>query len=206
MKKVLRHSVVVSLMLMILAGNLFLGVQIYSQEMKPSDREQAYDHIALLTKVIDQIRKNYVDEEKTEFKELIYGALRGMLQSLDPHSQFMDPDMYLDMRDDTSGHFGGLGIVISIRDNVLTIVSPMEDTPGFRAGLLSGDRIIEISGSSTEEFGKALWCVSLPIRVLWPRILGWVPIVLGWVIPYVWCNSELGRFFCPTCLIFLKEK
>ena len=57
------------------------------------------------------------------------------------------------------------------------------------------DYFLFFSGSSTEEFGKALWCVSLPIRVLWPRILGWVPIALGWVIPYVWSISELGRFF-----------
>ena len=73
-----------------------------------------------------------------------------MLQSLDAHSQFLDPEMYSDMKEDTSGQFGGLGIVISLKDGVLTIVAPMEDTPGFRAGLLAGDKIIEIDGESTE--------------------------------------------------------
>ncbi|MBU0678108.1 MAG: S41 family peptidase [Verrucomicrobia bacterium] len=134
----------------LLAGNLMVGARLYSGEAGTDDREAAYDNIALFTKVIEQIRQNYVDLDKTEYKNLVYGALRGMLQSLDPHSQFMDPDMYTDMKDDTSGHFGGLGIVISIRDGILTIVAPMEDTPGFKAGLLSGDKIIEIDGESTE--------------------------------------------------------
>ena len=149
-KNVLGRRLIFSSLMLLLMGSLLIGVRIYSQETESEKREQAYDHIALLTKVIHQIRLNYVDEEKTDYKDLIYGALRGMLQSLDPHSQFLDPDMYMDMKNDTSGQFGGLGIVISIRNNVLTIVAPMEDTPGFKAGLLSGDRIIEIDGESTE--------------------------------------------------------
>ena len=133
-----------------LLGNLVLGARINAQESPFTEREQAYDKIALFTKVVEQIREHYVDEEKIPYKELIYGALKGMLQSLDTHSQFLDPEMYSDMRDDTAGQFGGLGIVISMKDSVLTIVAPMEDTPGFRAGLLAGDKIIEIEGDSTE--------------------------------------------------------
>lgn len=117
-----------------------------------SDKKDAYDSIALFTKVMEQIRTYYVDLDKVEYKELIYGALEGMLQSLDPHSQFMNPDMYADMMDDTAGQFGGLGIVVTLRDGVLTIVSPMQDTPGARAGLLPGDRIVGIDGKSTEGF------------------------------------------------------
>jgi carboxyl-terminal processing protease len=139
----------------LLAGNLMIGARIYSQESPADDTEDSpYEKIALFTRVIEQIREHYVDQDKTDYKELIYGALRGMMQSLDPHSQFLDPEMYTDMKDDTAGQFGGLGIVISIKDNILTIVAPMEDTPGFRAGLLSGDKIIEIDGKSTE--GMAL--------------------------------------------------
>lgn len=117
-----------------------------------SDKKEAYDSIALFTRVLEQVRSYYADQEKVEYRELIYGALEGMLHSLDPHSSFMDPDMYADMKDDTAGAFGGLGIVVTLRDGVLTIVSPMEDTPGSRAGLLPGDRIVGIDGKSTEGF------------------------------------------------------
>ena len=134
----------------LLTGNLVVGARLYSQEVQVNEKDQAYENIELFTRVLEQIRANYVDRDKTGYKDLVYGALQGMLQSLDPHSQFMDPDMYEDMKDDTAGQFGGLGIVISVKDGVITIVAPMEDTPGFRAGLLSGDKIIEIDGLSTE--------------------------------------------------------
>ena len=134
----------------LLAGNLIVGGRLYSKEVDSDDRESAYDHMTLFTTAIEQIRRNYVDEDKTDYKDLIYGALQGMLQSLDSHSGFLNPDMFTDMKDDTTGHFGGLGIVISMRKNVLTVVAPMEDTPGSRAGLMSGDQIVEIDGESTE--------------------------------------------------------
>jgi carboxyl-terminal processing protease len=133
----------------LLAGNLVVGAHLYNRPPE-GDTDTAYERMALFTKVLEQVREHYVDDEKTSYKDLIYGAMRGMLQSLDPHSQFLDPEMYSDMKDDTAGEFGGLGIVISVKDGVLTIVAPMEDTPGFRAGLLSGDKIIEIGGKSTD--------------------------------------------------------
>ena len=136
----------------LLTANLMVGARLYQQDGQPDPREDAYDKIALFTRVLHQVRQNYVDGEKTSYQDLIYGALQGMLESLDSHSQFLDPDMYSDMKDDTSGQFGGLGVVISLKDGVLTIVAPMEDTPGFRAGLAAGDRIIEIDGQSTEGF------------------------------------------------------
>lgn len=136
----------------LLTANLMVGARLYQQDEEADAKEEAYDKIALFTKVIHQIRQSYVDGEKTGYKDLIYGALRGMLHSLDSHSQFLDPDMYSDMKEDTSGQFGGLGVVISLKDGVLTIVSPMEDTPGFKAGLLAGDKVIEIDGESTEGF------------------------------------------------------
>ena len=114
--------------------------------------EEAYDKIALITKVIHQIRQNYVDGEKTSYKDLIYGALRGMLKSLDSHSQILDPDMYSDMNEDTSGQFGGLVVVISLKDGVLSIVSQMVDTPGISSGLLAGVKFIEIVVLSTDGF------------------------------------------------------
>jgi len=137
-------------LVLVLGVNLMVGFRLYSKEAPPPERESPYDTMALFTKVLEQVRENYVDVEKTDYKDLIYGALRGMLSSLDPHSQFMDPEVFKEMKDDTAGQFGGLGIVISLRDGVLTIVAPMEDTPGFRAGLMAGDKIIEIDGESTE--------------------------------------------------------
>lgn len=135
----------------LLSLNLIVGAKIASQVDQPKDSiDVAFEKMRLLTNVLLEIRKSYVDEEKTEYKELLYGALRGMLQSLDPHSQFMDPDMFKDMKDDTAGEFGGLGIVIGLRDGILTVIAPMEDTPAFRAGILSGDKIVAIDGDSTE--------------------------------------------------------
>ena len=136
----------------LLGANLMIGARLYSQDAGTSPRDEAYAQMALFTRVIEQIRDNYVDAGKTSYKDLVYGALQGMLQSLDPHSQFLDETMYKDMKDDTSGQFGGLGIVISLKDNVLTIVAPMEDTPGFRAGLLAGGKIVEIDGVTTEGY------------------------------------------------------
>lgn len=148
--KTIGRSLSWAFLLALLVGNLMIGARLYSKEAMPVDRDSAYDHMTLFTTALEQIRRNYVDAEKTEYRELIYGALRGMLQSLDSHSAFLDPEMFSDMKDDTSGHFGGLGIVISMRNNILTIVAPMEGTPGSRAGLLSGDHIVEIDGESTE--------------------------------------------------------
>ena len=108
-----------------------------------------YKEIPLFTDVRSVIQSDYVEEQTT--KELIYGALKGMLSSLDPHSQFMDPDTYKEMQIETRGEFGGLGIVITIRDHFLTIVTPLEDTPAFRAGLKSGDRIVKIGEDPTKD-------------------------------------------------------
>jgi carboxyl-terminal processing protease len=78
-----------------------------------------------------------------------------MINELDPHSEFLDPEKYKDLQSDTEGHFGGLGIVIAMKDNFVTVVAPMEDTPGFKAGILSGDRIVKINGKSTENMALA---------------------------------------------------
>ncbi len=139
----------------VLAVNLAVGARLYSQETAAetqidAGKDSPYEMYTLFSKVVEQVRANYVDEEKSNYQDLIYGALRGMLQSLDPHSQFMDKEAFTAMKEDTAGKFGGLGITIGIKDAVLTVIAPMEDTPAFRAGLLSGDKIIEIDGDSTD--------------------------------------------------------
>ncbi|NCA82328.1 MAG: S41 family peptidase [Opitutae bacterium] len=138
----------------VLAVNLAVGARLYSQETAAAEAKAEADSplemYTLFSKVVEQVRANYVDGEKSTYQELIYGALKGMLQSLDPHSQFMDKEAFTAMKEDTAGKFGGLGITIGVKDAVLTVIAPMESTPAFRAGLLSGDKIIEINGDSTD--------------------------------------------------------
>lgn len=111
--------------------------------------DDAYDTLKVFTEILTHVRSNYV--ETTEPKDLIYGAIRGMLRTLDPHSSFMPPDLYKDMQIETQGSFGGLGIEITVRDRYLTVVAPIDGTPADRAGLQAGDRIIKIDGESTKE-------------------------------------------------------
>ena len=137
----------------VLAVNLAVGARLYSQETAPETAEQQdspYEMYTLFSKVVEQVRANYVDADKSTYKQLVEGALKGMLQSLDPHSQFMDEESFRAMREDTSGKFGGLGITIGVKDAVLTVIAPMEGTPAFRAGLLSGDKIVAIDGDATD--------------------------------------------------------
>jgi len=109
----------------------------------------AYEAIALFTKVLEEVHRSYVDTNEAGYDSLIRHALTGMLQDLDPYSQFMDEESYEDMKDDTAGRFSGIGLVVSMKDGLLTVIAPMEDTPAFRAGLLSGDIIVEIDGEET---------------------------------------------------------
>jgi len=108
-----------------------------------------YESIELFTDVLSIVKKNYVEEVDT--KKLIYGAINGMLSSLDPHSSFMPPDMYKEMKIDTKGSFGGLGIEITIKDGFLTVISPIEDTPAFKAGIKAGDQILKIEDKFTKD-------------------------------------------------------
>lgn len=111
--------------------------------------DETYEKLRIFTDVLEKVQQNYL--EPVDSKKLIYGAIKGMLETLDPHSAFLDPDIYKELQVETKGSFGGLGIEITIRDGILTIVSPIEDTPAFRAGLKAGDRILKIDGQSTKE-------------------------------------------------------
>jgi carboxyl-terminal processing protease len=111
--------------------------------------EERYSPLKRFSQVLDLVERYYVQD--VERNEMIQGAIRGMLQELDPHSSFMDQDAFREMQIDTSGEFTGIGIEISIVEGRLTIVSPIEDTPAFREGLKSGDQILEINGQSTQD-------------------------------------------------------
>lgn len=108
-----------------------------------------YESIELFTDVLSIVKKSYVEEVDT--KKLIYGAINGMLSSLDPHSSFMPPDTYKEMKIDTKGAFGGLGIEITVKDGILTVISPIEDTPAFKAGIKAGDQILKIDDKFTKD-------------------------------------------------------
>jgi len=104
------------------------------------------------------IRDEYLEIEKTDYDKMTYAALRGLLTSLDPHSQFLDPEHYKMIRTETEGQFGGLGISVGLVENQLTVNVPIEGGPGFRAGLLPGDRIVKIEGKGTQKLslGEAI--------------------------------------------------
>jgi carboxyl-terminal processing protease len=107
-----------------------------------------YEDLKVFTDVLGLVQKEYVEE--TDSKNLVYGAIKGMLETLDPHSAFMPPDMYKEMQAETKGRFDGIGIEITLKDGVLTVVSPIEGTPAFKAGILANDQIIKIEGESTK--------------------------------------------------------
>jgi carboxyl-terminal processing protease len=111
--------------------------------------DSSYDQIRLFSEALSIVQKNYVEEPET--RDLVRGAIKGMLNSLDPHSSFMDPDMFKEMQIDTQGEFQGIGITIGIRDNILTVIAPIDDTPAFRAGILAGDKIVMIEDKPTKD-------------------------------------------------------
>ncbi len=113
--------------------------------------QSSYEELKTFTEVLSLIKKNYVDEVKT--KDLVESAIKGMVSSLDPHSGYMTPDQYKELQVETKGEFGGLGIQIGVKDGVLTVIAPIEDTPAYRAGIKAGDKIVKIAGASTKNMG-----------------------------------------------------
>lgn len=140
MKKV----VMISALLLILTLSLGGGVA-----SKGNDTAATYENLRLFTEVLSIVQSQYVDDVPP--KDIIYNAIKGTLRGLDAHSSFLDPEMYREMQVETSGSFGGLGIEITLRDDVLTVVAPIEGTPAYRAGIQPGDRILKIEGLSTKD-------------------------------------------------------
>ena len=114
-----------------------------------ADTSEIYKNIEIFTEVLRQIEENYVEPQDP--KKLIYGAIKGMVQSLDPHSSFMTTEEHQELLIETKGSFSGVGIEISLRDNALTVVSPIEGTPAYNAGIKAGDKIIKIDDKSTSD-------------------------------------------------------
>lgn len=121
----------------------------YSDSQVSALDKNTYKTLKTFNEVLDIVERNYV--ENVDADTLIKGAINGMMKSLDPHSTFMTADMYKELEADTRGIFGGLGIEITIQKDILTVVSPIEDTPAFKAGIKAGDQIIMIDGQSTKD-------------------------------------------------------
>ncbi|NOX35388.1 MAG: S41 family peptidase [Deltaproteobacteria bacterium] len=115
--------------------------------------ENTYKSLKLFTDVLEELEKNYVDDVNSD--ELIHNAIKGMVGNLDPHSSFMPPEAFDELQNDTKGEFSGIGIVITMKDGILTVVSPIEGTPAYKAGVKASDIIIRIDDKSTKDM--ALW-------------------------------------------------
>ncbi len=137
----------VSVLFLIVCGFL-LSFQGDSPVSAALDRT-IYKNLKTFNEVLDMVQKNYV--EQVDSKKLLEGAINGMMKSLDPHSAYMTADMYKELEVETRGSFGGIGIEITIKKDVLTVVSPIEDTPAFHAGIKAGDQIIQIDGKTTKD-------------------------------------------------------
>jgi carboxyl-terminal processing protease len=137
----------ITVFVVVVCGTLILSSWL-ARQVSAVGRD-AYQNIEAFANVLTMVQKNYVDDVSTE--QLVDGAINGMLASLDPHSAYLTPDLYKELQVDTRGSFGGLGIEITQRNGVLTVVSPIEDTPAFRAGIKSGDQIIKIDNEFTKD-------------------------------------------------------
>ncbi|MBL7151467.1 MAG: S41 family peptidase [Candidatus Omnitrophica bacterium] len=145
----MRKRVVVIPLLFIIGLGVLVFVSCAISGVDRKKGEDLYRQVELFSDSLAIVRTDYVDE--TNAKDLIYGALKGMLASLDPHSQFMDPETYNELKVDTEGKFGGLGIEITLKDGLLTVVTPLEDTPAWRAGMKANDRIVKIDEELTRD-------------------------------------------------------
>jgi carboxyl-terminal processing protease len=144
MNKIIKNILVMSLMVAVLTLSL---PRVFSVA------EERYTELQLFSKVLNLIQQYYV--ESIDTKKLIYGGIKGMMRELDPHTNFLTPDIFKEFESETSGEFGGLGIEITVKKGVLTVISPIEDTPAWNAGIQPGDKVVSINGESTKGLSLA---------------------------------------------------
>jgi carboxyl-terminal processing protease len=146
-KKMIKGKLLTLLFTILIVFAFFMGaltIKISDVYAKSDSRFKELENFSDAISIID---KNYVEE--VDLKALINGAIKGMLQELDPHSSYLDKEMYQEFKVETKGEFGGLGITIGIRDKILTVIAPIEDTPAYKAGVKAGDKIIKIDNKPT---------------------------------------------------------
>ncbi|HLB02641.1 MAG TPA: S41 family peptidase [Nitrospiria bacterium] len=146
----IRKKKFVGLLGVIFLSTLVLGIFMGRVlESKGLAQSETYEDLKIFSEVLSQVQKSYVEE--TQSKDLIYGAIKGMLNTMDPHSAFMPPEVYKEVQVDTRGEFGGLGIQISVKDTKLIVIAPIEGTPADRAGIKPGDYIVKVDDQSTKD-------------------------------------------------------
>ena len=148
----MKRRFIFGLVLVALLLNLAVGAKIYFTAANAADaKDNAASNLELFRDALEKVRHEYVDGKDTTYQQLVYSALKGMAGKLDPHSEFLEADSFQQLQDDTEGQFGGLGLVVALKGGFVTVVSPMEDSPGFRAGILAGDRIVKVEGRTVEK-------------------------------------------------------
>lgn len=134
---------------LILVVALVVGILLGKGWERTGHATETYEDLKTFAEVLSQIQKHYVEEVKP--KDLVQGAIRGMLSTLDPHSAYMTPEMYKEIQVETRGEFGGVGIQIGIKDNRLAVIAPIEGTPAQKAGIRAGDFIIKVNDETTKD-------------------------------------------------------
>jgi carboxyl-terminal processing protease len=147
----MRTKLVRGLLAALPIGAAFLAGLSFDQVALAAKKPERYRPLDTFAAVLGHVENSYVEEVNQ--RELVYGAIEGMMGRLDPHSVFMRPELFKALRDETSGEFDGLGLELTIRDDQLVVISPMADSPGERAGILPGDRLLSIDGTPTRELG-----------------------------------------------------
>lgn len=146
MKRKVRLTILIAVLISLVA---VFGWERLSTQYVAAKDQKVYENLQIFSDVLDIVQENYVQE--VEDQELIEGAISGMLKTLDPHSSYLNPDAYKELQVETKGSFGGIGIEITIRDGVLTVVSPLEGTPAYELGIQASDMILRVDGEPTKE-------------------------------------------------------
>ena len=148
----MKQRVVNTVLITVLALNLYVGTRNYLNSAETTGRQDVYSQMEKFTRVLEEVRRHYVDQEKVGYNDLVEGALQGMISQLDPHSAYLSVEKHDALMNDTKQQFGGIGVMISIHNEWLTVVEPLEGGPGVKAGLMSGDKIIRIGDKTTKGF------------------------------------------------------
>jgi carboxyl-terminal processing protease len=148
----MKRSLIFGLVLVALVLNLALGANVYLNAARTTNNsDTAQASLDIFNDALQKIHSEYVDGKDLTYRQLVYSALKGAVARLDPHSEFLDADSYQELQDDTEGQFGGVGLMVGMKDGQMTVIAPMDDTPGARAGILSGDRITKVEGKSVDK-------------------------------------------------------
>lgn len=145
-KKRIRLGFSLFILVIILSTGIMIGRGLESKVLAEND---SYEDLKVFTEVLSVIQKNYVEPIKV--KDLVSGAIKGMVTSLDPHSSFMPPEVFKEMQVGTKGEFGGIGIQLGVKENNLVVIAPIEGTPADRAGIKAGDFIVKVNDETTKD-------------------------------------------------------